>query len=443
MIMTGNRAGNKRRKHGADAVQGRRRLRPTVSALEGRELLSTLTVSNTSDSGAGSLRAAIVQANADAGGDTIVFSSLFNTPRTIRLTGGPLILSNPAGTTITGPGENLLSISGNNATRVFRVTPGAEVSLSGLTITKGSSHGNGGGIQNNGGTLALDDIVLRGNSARKGGGLYNNGSVTVSDVVFRGNHAQVGGAVFNNGSATLTNVVTRGNTAGAGASVFSTRTATLTQLGLSSRETTGTIINQTFNSTGFPSGWMTLLPGGSVVQSPQTFLTITDKSGNGAGIMAAANGFSPLKVTTTLKAQINSISASPLGNAVIGLVGLSGTQPVGELAAGIDAKGNVFVVAFCAAQGIAPTPVPVGVFANYTGKPVTLTVTIDSTGVQVTAATKTVTKAFTKLTFAKDLSKFSLATAFPSGAIPALVAASQPKQTLGAASFESITVSTA
>src|SRR5262249_54431679 len=41
----------------------RRRLRPTVLALEGRELLSTLTVSNTNDSGAGSLRAAVLQAN--------------------------------------------------------------------------------------------------------------------------------------------------------------------------------------------------------------------------------------------------------------------------------------------------------------------------------------------------------------------------------------------
>ena len=58
-----------------------RRLRPMVMALEGRALLSTLTVSSTNDSGAGSLRAAVAQANSDNGGDTIVFSSLFNTGR--------------------------------------------------------------------------------------------------------------------------------------------------------------------------------------------------------------------------------------------------------------------------------------------------------------------------------------------------------------------------
>jgi hypothetical protein len=57
-------------------------------ALEGRALLSTLTVSSTSDGGPGSLRAAIAQTNADGGGDTIVFSSLFNSRQTITLTGG-------------------------------------------------------------------------------------------------------------------------------------------------------------------------------------------------------------------------------------------------------------------------------------------------------------------------------------------------------------------
>src|SRR4051812_25486121 len=88
-IMNHNRASNPRRRgSGVDSGRSRRRLRPTVTALEGRALLSTLTVSNTNDSGPGSLRAAVAQANANGGGDTIVFSSLFDTPRTITLTGG-------------------------------------------------------------------------------------------------------------------------------------------------------------------------------------------------------------------------------------------------------------------------------------------------------------------------------------------------------------------
>jgi hypothetical protein len=95
----------------------RRRLRPAVIMLESRELLSTLTVSNTNDNGGGSLRAAVDQANSDHGGDTIVFSSLFNTPQTITLTSGQLELNGTAGTTmIQGPGANLLSVSANNTT---------------------------------------------------------------------------------------------------------------------------------------------------------------------------------------------------------------------------------------------------------------------------------------------------------------------------------------
>src|SRR5215469_13267846 len=111
------------RRRGQRTGRGRGwRLRPTVMALESRALLSTLTVSNTNDSGSGSLRAAVAQANADGGGDAIVFSSLFDTPQTITLTGGQLELTGTkAGTTITGPGANLLSVSGNNASRVFLI----------------------------------------------------------------------------------------------------------------------------------------------------------------------------------------------------------------------------------------------------------------------------------------------------------------------------------
>jgi hypothetical protein len=58
---------HQRRGGGTVAGRPRRRLRPAVVTLEGRELLSTLTVSNTNDSGTGSLRAAVLQANTDGG----------------------------------------------------------------------------------------------------------------------------------------------------------------------------------------------------------------------------------------------------------------------------------------------------------------------------------------------------------------------------------------
>src|SRR5262245_44297720 len=114
-------AGNKRRKQGPDAVRGRLRLRPNLMALEARTLLSTFTVNSTADDGtAGTLRWAIGQANGNNQADTIVFSSLFNTRQTITLSSS-LLLTDTATTTITGPGANLLTVSGGGTRRVFDI----------------------------------------------------------------------------------------------------------------------------------------------------------------------------------------------------------------------------------------------------------------------------------------------------------------------------------
>src|SRR3712207_4495617 len=65
------------------------RCRPLMESLEDRRLLSTLTVTNLQDSGAGSLRDAIALA---ASGDTIVFGSGLG-GQTIGLTGGELAIN--------------------------------------------------------------------------------------------------------------------------------------------------------------------------------------------------------------------------------------------------------------------------------------------------------------------------------------------------------------
>ncbi len=96
-------------------------------------------------------------------------------------------------TTITGPGELSLTISGNNQSRVFNITSqSAIVSISGLTITKGDARpapnnsGNQGGDIFNSGTLTLmGDIVSAGVAAGngvdpigEGGGIFNAGGGT-------------------------------------------------------------------------------------------------------------------------------------------------------------------------------------------------------------------------------------------------------------------------
>ena len=61
------------RRPSTSPVVGRRR-RPSLEALETRQLLSTYAVINTNDSGAGSLRQAIINANKDTSPDDIVFN---------------------------------------------------------------------------------------------------------------------------------------------------------------------------------------------------------------------------------------------------------------------------------------------------------------------------------------------------------------------------------
>src|ERR1700746_842019 len=119
---------------------------------------ATTTVTNTNDSGPGSLRQALANAN---NGDTINFA----VTGTIALTSGGLVVARNV--TISGPGAKQISIDGNQATFVFGVIPQKTVSISGMSITNGEY-----GIWNQQGTLTVTNCVLSGNSFN---GLYNDG----------------------------------------------------------------------------------------------------------------------------------------------------------------------------------------------------------------------------------------------------------------------------
>jgi CSLREA domain-containing protein len=169
-----------------------------------------------------SLREAIARAGSSR--DTIVFSELFNTEQTITLGGTELLINKNL--TITGPGAELLTISGNNLTRVMRVTGGFNVTLSGLTITKGTAIAyngqfDGAGLYNDG-NLTVDSCVIKNNSASgSGAGIYNSGgTLNVNNSVISRNfltNGNGGGIYSAYGAVTVANSSVSDNSSNVGA----------------------------------------------------------------------------------------------------------------------------------------------------------------------------------------------------------------------------------
>ena len=89
-----------------------------------------------------------------AGGDTVTFSC----SGTISLS-APIVIA--ADTTIDGSGQ-VVTISGNNAVRVFTVNAGVAFTLNELTIANGtvSDYESGGGIYIPDGTLTVSNCTL-------------------------------------------------------------------------------------------------------------------------------------------------------------------------------------------------------------------------------------------------------------------------------------------
>lgn len=219
--------------------------------------MATYTVTNSNDSGEGSLRAAIDKANMTAGvADEINFMGV---TQPIMLTSGELIIEDSL--TIQGMG---IIISGNNQSRIFDIddlndNTTLTVVIDGLTIQDGSEfegggifnaekttlidstirqnvsindngdQGVGGGIINDAlGTLTIQNSTISGNSALSGGGIYNSGQLTILNSTLSGNRGtEKGGGIYNYGSATIINNTIADNSASSGGGIYNNSSRTL------------------------------------------------------------------------------------------------------------------------------------------------------------------------------------------------------------------------
>ena len=192
---------------------------------------ATYTVSNVDDSGPGSLRQAIFDANASTEDDVINFDPIvFASPQTITLTSGELTITNNGSLMIGGPTAGV-TISGNNQSRVFLIHESANATISDLTITGGNgvgaifqavSIGVGGGILNYRGTLTLNNATVSGNSTPTGGGgiFSARGTTVISNSTISNNSAAISGGGIYSSWLTISNSTVSGNTATAGGGIF-------------------------------------------------------------------------------------------------------------------------------------------------------------------------------------------------------------------------------
>jgi hypothetical protein len=240
-------------------------------------------VTNTNDSGPGSLRQALAIAN---DGDTIDATGISGV---ISLASGELLVQTSV--TINGPGADLLAVDGNMASRVFRIpVSGKAVTISGFTIRNGHAGTAGGGIDNeNNDTLMITNCTISGSTAGLGGGMFNGGPLTIGSTTVSGNSASNGGGIYNSGGgmATITNSTVSGNTASDGGGIFNIGVFAVTNSTLSNNSASlgGGVFNNEMLQIGD-----TILNMGSLGANISNFGTVTSlgynlSSDNGGGVL--------------------------------------------------------------------------------------------------------------------------------------------------------------
>ncbi|MBP7950333.1 MAG: hypothetical protein KA004_11800 [Verrucomicrobiales bacterium] len=219
---------------------------PDLGAVEASHVL----VTNTSDTGTGSLRAALTEAAAQPGADTVFFTSAVTPHITLA---SEILITDPAGVTIDASDRptGIVIDGGPGANRHFRIDPTSIVTLQRLQLTGGNGGGGGspasyGGSIFNGGSLTVRECTLHGNTSGIAGAIYNQaGALTVERSTFHSNTATNVGAILHESltpmlitASTFTN--NNGGLEGGAITVSNFRPATLTHCTISGNRVTQT-----------------------------------------------------------------------------------------------------------------------------------------------------------------------------------------------------------
>jgi len=220
----------------------------------------SLTVRNFNDSGLGSLRQAVMNANNSPGNDVITFQ--LPNPGIITLTTGEITIAANGTLEIRGPGPEVLHISGNNTSRIFYINQ-ANVTISGVTLTKGNGVGAdsvnnykvGGAVYVEQGALALNRVQVSFNtisvpntpeSRSIGGGVYYLGGANhqIKNSTFSSNKCIFGAGYYSQGNVAIENSTFSLNTAEkAGGGIYSIGDTVLRNVTITGNSSDGSSIS--------------------------------------------------------------------------------------------------------------------------------------------------------------------------------------------------------
>lgn len=264
-------------------------------------------VANVLDSGAGSLRQAVIDACA---GGTITFSDAGR--GTISLTTGRIVIDKSL--TIAGLGADVLTIrnaAGNgNQNHVVYVNGGVTAVLSGLTVSDGYADA-GGGISNRGNLTVRNAVITNNHTTGPGGGISSGGTLTLVNSSVTGNGddnvSQGGGIYFDGSSLIITDSTVSGNYAVEAGGIYADYTSSVT--------ITNSTIGNNVTDDGFGGGGLYL--NGGMATLTNCTVSHNQAWGNGGGILIRDGGALTLINSTVANNNLyGGFSGFPFGGGI-------------------------------------------------------------------------------------------------------------------------------